>query len=75
MSPSTSAGSVERAETSVYDSDVSLPVDAFVELILGNRSLIELERTGADCHINTDAGGAVLDVLFPPMQLYPWEMG
>ncbi|MEP6660390.1 MAG: GNAT family N-acetyltransferase [Acidimicrobiales bacterium] len=67
--------SIERGATSVHDSDVSLPPDAFVQLILGNRGLVELERTVADCHINTDAGGAVVDALFPRLKLYSWEMG
>jgi hypothetical protein len=67
--------SIERGATSVYDSDVSLPVDAFVQLILGNRGLVELERSIADCHINTDVGGALLDALFRPLKLYSWEMG
>jgi hypothetical protein len=67
--------SVERAATSMHDSDVSLPRDAFVELVLGNRSPVELERTVADCHINTDLGGALVDALFPRLKLYPWEMG
>jgi hypothetical protein len=67
--------SIERGATSVYESDVSLPVDAFVQLILGNRDLVELERSVADCHINTDAGGALVDALFPRLKLYPWEIG
>ena len=67
--------SVERAATSVHDSDASLPVEAFLQLVLGNRGLTELERMIADCQINTDAGGALLDVLFPPLALYPWEVG
>ena len=67
--------SIELGPTSVCESDVSLPADAFVQLILGNRRLDELERTMADCFINTDLGGALLDALFPPLQLYSWEMG
>jgi hypothetical protein len=67
--------SIERGATSIHDSDVSLPADAFVELVLGNRSLVDLERTVADCHINTDLGGALVDALFPRLKLYPWEIG
>jgi hypothetical protein len=67
--------SIERGATSVHDSDVSLPVDAFLQLILGNRGLADLERGIADCHINTDAGNALFDALFPRLQLYSWEMG
>ena len=45
--------------------------DAFVQLILGNRGLVELERTVVDCHINTDAGGALVDAALPAPQALP----
>jgi hypothetical protein len=53
--------------------DASLPVDAFVHLLLGNRRLGELERQIADVLVDTDAGALALDVLFPPMPLGRWE--
>jgi hypothetical protein len=53
--------------------DASLPVDAFVHLLLGNRHLDELQRQIADVLVDTDAGALALDVLFPPMPFARWE--
>ncbi len=49
--------------------------DAFIELVLGNRTLAELERAVADCVVVTDAGALLLDVLFPRLPLSLWEIG
>lgn len=40
---------------------------------LGNRTVDEVERTTADCLVDTDAGALLLDVLFPPMPLSAWD--
>jgi hypothetical protein len=52
--------------------DAGMPRDAFVQMLLGNRSITELEGTVADCSVNSDAGGLLLDVLFPRMPLDRW---
>jgi Acetyltransferase (GNAT) domain len=53
--------------------DASLPRDDFLHLLLGNRSVVDVERATADCHLRTDAGALMLDVLFPPMPMSTWE--
>jgi GNAT superfamily N-acetyltransferase len=53
--------------------DVSIPQEDFVHLLLGNRSIDELERTTPDCLLHTDTGALMLDVLFPPMPMSTWE--
>ena len=55
--------------------DVSLPEDALLHLVLGNRSLAELEATVADCLLGTDTGALIVDALFPRMALSAWTMG
>ena len=52
--------------------DAGMPRDAFLHLLLGNRRITELEATVADCSVNSDAGGLLLDVLFPRMPLDRW---
>jgi GNAT superfamily N-acetyltransferase len=52
--------------------DAGMPRDAFVHLLLGNRTITELEERLADCAVNTDAGGLLLEVLFPRMPLDRW---
>ena len=59
-----------RVETAV---DASVRRDDFLQLLFGNRTIQELERTTADCLLNTDAGALLLDVLFPPMPTSTWE--
>ena len=55
--------------------DVRIPRDDFLHLLLGNRTIHELETTTADCLLETDAGALLLDVLFPPMPTATWEFG
>jgi hypothetical protein len=55
--------------------DVSLPREWLLHLVLGNRTLAELEATVADCLVDTDAGALIVDALFPRMPLSPWTMG
>ena len=55
--------------------DARLPVEAFLHLLLGNRSLEEVEATTADCQLRTDLGALLLDVLFPRLGLSAWTMG
>jgi hypothetical protein len=53
--------------------DAHLPRDDFLHLLLGNRTVADLERTVADCLLDTDTGALLLDVLFPPMRMSTWE--
>jgi GNAT superfamily N-acetyltransferase len=53
--------------------DASIRREDFLHLLLGNRSPNELEQTTADFLVNTDTGGLLLDVLFPPMPMSTWE--
>ena len=55
--------------------DANLPVEAFLHLLFGNRSLHQVEATTADCELQTDTGAAFLDALFPRLELSPWTMG
>ena len=52
-----------------------MPRDDFLQLLFGNRTIEELERTTADCLLSTDAGALLLDVLFPAMPTSTWEFG
>ena len=54
--------------------DARLRTDDLVHLLLGNRRVDDVERTTADCLINSDAGALLLDVLFPPMPTSIWEV-
>jgi GNAT superfamily N-acetyltransferase len=67
--------SIERTESSPDDADVAMPVEAFLHVAFGNRSLADVDRDVADCQVESDAGALLMDVLFPPMALGPWEMG
>ncbi len=53
--------------------DASIRREEFLPLLLGNRSINELEATTPDCLLTTDAGALLLDVLFPPMPVSTWE--
>jgi GNAT superfamily N-acetyltransferase len=55
--------------------DVSIPCDEFLQLLLGNRTIQDIERMTADCLLETDTGVLLLDVLFPRMLLATWEFG
>jgi hypothetical protein len=52
--------------------DAGMPREAFIQMLLGNRIITELESLMADCSVNTDVGGLLLDVLFPRMPLDRW---
>jgi hypothetical protein len=54
-------------------SDASMTQEALLNLLLGNRSIDQLEHTIPDCIVDTDAGALLLDVLFPPMPMSTWE--
>ena len=58
-----------------HQADVSLPVEAFLHLLLGNRRLADLEATTPDCTVNTDTGAVLVDALFPRLPLSVWTMG
>ena len=45
--------------------DVSLPAEWLLHLVLGNRSLADLQATVADCLVETDTGALVLDASSP----------
>jgi Acetyltransferase (GNAT) domain len=68
---------VDRAapltDRSEAHADASIPRDTFLQLLLGNRTIMELERTVPDCLLKTDVGALLLDVLFPAMSLSRWE--
>jgi GNAT superfamily N-acetyltransferase len=66
---------IDEVPSSPDEADASLPAETLVHLLLGNRPLSELEATTADCDLRTDAGALLLDVLFPPLGLTPWEQG
>jgi hypothetical protein len=53
--------------------DASIRREDLLHLLLGNRSISELEMTTADCLLTTDTGALMLDVLFPPMPMSTWE--
>jgi len=53
--------------------DASLSRTEFLHLLLGNRTIHDLERNTADCVLKTDIGALMLDVLFPPMPMSTWE--
>jgi len=55
--------------------DLSLPAEELLHLILGNRTLGELEAAVADCDLGSDAGALLGEVLFPRLPLSPWTMG
>ena len=55
--------------------DAGMPVEALLHLLMGNRPLAELERTFADCLLESDAGALLLDVMFPTLPLAPWAVG
>jgi hypothetical protein len=66
---------IERGPSSPDDADVALPIEAFLTVVFGNRSLAQVDREVADCQVQTDAGALLVDVLFPRMALGPWEVG
>ena len=53
--------------------DARLAVAEFLHLLLGNRRIDDLQRATADCLLESDVGGLLLDVLFPLMPLSTWE--
>jgi hypothetical protein len=55
------------------DADASIPRETLLHLLLGSRTIVELERSVPDCLVKTDAGALLLDVLFPPLPLSRWE--
>jgi hypothetical protein len=55
------------------EADASIPRETFLHLLLGNRTIAELERSVPDCLVKTDAGALLLDVLFPTLPLSRWE--
>jgi hypothetical protein len=69
---------VERAGASGEEdgqADLRLPHDAFLHVLLGNRSLTDVEVAFSDCEVCTDRGGLLGEVLFPRMMLTAWTVG
>jgi Acetyltransferase (GNAT) domain len=66
---------VDAADEINASVDLRIPREAFLHLLLGNRSLAELEAAFADCEVCTDRGGLLAGVLFPHMTLTPWTVG
>jgi GNAT superfamily N-acetyltransferase len=55
--------------------DLRMPHEAFLHVLLGNRSLPDVEAAFADCEVCTDRGGLLGEVLFPRMMVTPWTVG
>jgi hypothetical protein len=53
--------------------DARIRREDLLHLLLGNRSIEQVEETTADCLVNTDIGALMLDVLFPAMPMSTWE--
>jgi len=66
---------VKREGPPESGADISLPREALLHLLFGNRTLEEMERTTADCRLGTDAGALLMNVLFPLMPYASWELG
>ena len=71
-------GAIEQwmppADGSEGAADARLPKEAFLNLLFGNRPIGDVERTTADCLLETDTGALLLDVLFPVMPWSTWEL-
>lgn len=66
---------VHAAGPGLETPDATLPVGAFRQLLMGNRTLSEVELATADCRLRTDVGSLLLDVLFPRLAYCDWPMG
>lgn len=55
--------------------DAGFPDLTFLQLLLGARSLAELEAAFPDCRVRTDAARALLNALFPKQQSSVWPVG
>jgi hypothetical protein len=55
--------------------DASFPGLTLSQLILGSRSLSDLEYAFADCYAATEESRALLDILFPRQVSTPWPVG
>jgi len=54
--------------------DAAFPPLTFLHLLVGHRSLAELEHLFADCHANTEEARVLLDALFPPHPSLVWPV-
>lgn len=54
------------------DVEVAMPRNCFIHLLLGNRSMAEMERSVADCEARNDTGALLTEVLFPRMSFDEW---
>ena len=55
--------------------DAAFPPLTFLHLLVGHRSLTELEHVFADCRVNTEEARVLLDALFPPHPSLVWPVG
>jgi hypothetical protein len=55
--------------------DAAFPDLTLSQLILGSRSLTDLEYAFADCYAATEEARALLDILFPRQVSTPWPVG
>lgn len=56
------------------EGDAAFPDLTFLQLLLGFRSLEELEHAYADCWVDNDGARAVVDSLFPPQPSDVWPV-
>jgi hypothetical protein len=59
----------------VEEGDAGFPDLTFLQILFGFRSLEELQHAFPDCAANTDAGRALLPVLFPKKTSHVWAGG
>ncbi len=55
--------------------DAAFPGLTFLQLLLGNRTLEELEAAFPDCHGGADQTRVLLATLFPRIPSAPWPIG
>lgn len=55
--------------------DATFPDLTFLQLLMGYRSLAELEYAFADCHVSTEIGRVLLTILFPKLPSNVWWLG
>lgn len=69
------AGAQNLSKLNFRQADLALPGRTIVALVLGSRSLDELDHAYPfECRVNSDSARAVLDVLFPPRTAAVWPI-
>jgi hypothetical protein len=62
------------AEPEYHEAGASFPPLTFLHLLLGHRSLADLERAYPDCRARTEEARVLLDALFPPRPSLVWPV-